>query len=503
MKGRLATGFADLVTRMWSDTNTALSPSELKELIAEKRPEFAGYQQHDAQEVLTFLLDGLHEDVNRAPYPRPIVEDPSSEGRSDAEVAAEAWTGNLRRNCSRIVDIFQFQVRSEITFPEVNGKSLKFDPMMYLSLPVPSPPHVLQVTVLLRRYPEAAPARRSFAIPKVSTFRDLEAQILEAFPPEPERAGGRCFAFANLYDKRVLRLFGRGQAVGEVRSYDTVWAFEVPLDEGEPDDHEFGYASVQRKTATQCTSSTCFTMFAPPLIFAFLPGKTTNEEVSERVLAHAERLKGFLRVGGLEAALATAQEPGEEGTSLGTEGEFQAEGRSLMLNFQGPEGWEGTALPEPEEASTTEAEAERPKGDLEVSLEDCLDAFTRLEELAQEDWVRCERTGRFERSRKKLDLWTAPDCLLVHLKRFGSEQLSGPLEKALPSESLFSHTPDLKPTISPLPPPPSPSLLRTVQSLSVAAHRFSNSNGLSHSALERERERESLHRASFAGLGEP
>merc|ERR1712013_635211 len=53
------------------------------------------------------------------------------------EIAAEAWTGNLSRNCSRIVDIFQFQVRSELSFPDVDFKSLKFDPMMYLSLPIP------------------------------------------------------------------------------------------------------------------------------------------------------------------------------------------------------------------------------------------------------------------------------------------------------------------------------------------------------------------------------
>ena len=28
-------------------------------------PQFSGYQQHDSQELLTFLLDGLHEDLNR------------------------------------------------------------------------------------------------------------------------------------------------------------------------------------------------------------------------------------------------------------------------------------------------------------------------------------------------------------------------------------------------------------------------------------------------------
>merc|ERR1711972_660510 len=107
------------------NSHNVVSPSDLKKLIGERWPEFAGYQQHDAQELLMFLLDGLHEDVNQVPYPRPIVEDPNSEGKDDVAVALEAWEGNLKRNQSRIVNLFQFQVRSEITFPDVSDRSLK------------------------------------------------------------------------------------------------------------------------------------------------------------------------------------------------------------------------------------------------------------------------------------------------------------------------------------------------------------------------------------------
>merc|ERR1719379_2082482 len=119
MDGRLVTGFADLLDMIWADTHRTVSPTKLKTLIGEKRPEFAGYQQHDAQELLTFLLDGLHEDTNRIGYPRPIVEAPTWEGKEDIQIAQEAWEGYLKRNSSRIVEVFQFQVRSEVTFPTV------------------------------------------------------------------------------------------------------------------------------------------------------------------------------------------------------------------------------------------------------------------------------------------------------------------------------------------------------------------------------------------------
>ena len=44
-------------------TSYTVSKVEVRNLISEKWSQFAGYRQHDAQELLMFLLDGLHEDV--------------------------------------------------------------------------------------------------------------------------------------------------------------------------------------------------------------------------------------------------------------------------------------------------------------------------------------------------------------------------------------------------------------------------------------------------------
>lgn len=45
-------------------------------------PQFSGYQQHDSQELLTFLLDGLHEDLNRIKQ-KPYIELQDASGRPD------------------------------------------------------------------------------------------------------------------------------------------------------------------------------------------------------------------------------------------------------------------------------------------------------------------------------------------------------------------------------------------------------------------------------------
>jgi ubiquitin carboxyl-terminal hydrolase 4/11/15 len=45
-------------------------------------PQFSGYQQQDSQELLAFLLDGLHEDLNRI-HKKPYIEQTDTEDRPD------------------------------------------------------------------------------------------------------------------------------------------------------------------------------------------------------------------------------------------------------------------------------------------------------------------------------------------------------------------------------------------------------------------------------------
>lgn len=56
--------------------------------IGKYAPRFNGFQQHDSQELLAFLLDGLHEDLNRV-HNKPYVELKDSDGREDEIVAKE------------------------------------------------------------------------------------------------------------------------------------------------------------------------------------------------------------------------------------------------------------------------------------------------------------------------------------------------------------------------------------------------------------------------------
>ncbi|CAI0419696.1 unnamed protein product [Linum tenue] len=137
MKGGLAVAFGDLLRKLWTPGSSSISPTIFKQRLATFAPQFSGYNQHDSQEFLAFLLDGLHEDLNRV-KDKPYIEGKDSEGRPDVEVAEECWQNHMARNDSIIVDISQGQYRSTLVCPICKKSSITFDPFMYLSLPLPS-----------------------------------------------------------------------------------------------------------------------------------------------------------------------------------------------------------------------------------------------------------------------------------------------------------------------------------------------------------------------------
>jgi ubiquitin C-terminal hydrolase len=60
-----------LMTQGSSSYDNTITPSELKMAVSHVAPQFSGYGQQDAQEFLRFLLDGIHEELNRVPKKPP------------------------------------------------------------------------------------------------------------------------------------------------------------------------------------------------------------------------------------------------------------------------------------------------------------------------------------------------------------------------------------------------------------------------------------------------
>ncbi|XP_069564463.1 ubiquitin carboxyl-terminal hydrolase 19 isoform X2 [Brachyistius frenatus] len=219
--GRLAIGFAVLLRALWKGTHHAFQPSKLKAIVASKASQFTGYAQHDAQEFMAFLLDGLHEDLNRIQN-KPYTETVDSDGRLDEVVAEEAWQRHKMRNDSFIVDLFQGQFKSKLVCPTCSKVSITFDPFLYLPVPLPQKQKVLSVFYFAKE-PHKKPIKFLVSVSKEnsSTTEVLES-ISRSVRVKPEN-----LRLAEVGKNRFQRMFLPSHSLDMVSSSDMLFCFEV------------------------------------------------------------------------------------------------------------------------------------------------------------------------------------------------------------------------------------------------------------------------------------
>jgi len=114
----------------------ALAPKSFKEAIGRLNKRFEGSDPVDAQELLSFLLSALSEDLN-------IVTDQDSAGSASAEDLSEQeaadvwWSKQLEREMSIVKALFTGQYKSVVTCLSCNRTSTSFEPSAFLQLPLP------------------------------------------------------------------------------------------------------------------------------------------------------------------------------------------------------------------------------------------------------------------------------------------------------------------------------------------------------------------------------
>ncbi|XP_061592825.1 ubiquitin carboxyl-terminal hydrolase 19 isoform X2 [Cololabis saira] len=219
--GRLAISFAVLLRALWKGTHHAFQPSKLKAIVASKASQFTGYAQHDAQEFMAFLLDGLHEDLNRIQN-KPYTETVDSDGRLDEVVAEEAWQRHKMRNDSFVVDLFQGQFKSKLVCPTCSKVSITFDPFLYLPVPLPQKQKVLSVFYFAKE-PHKKPVK--FLV-SVSKENSSTAEVLESVS-RSVRVKPENLRLAEVGKNRFQRVFLPSHSLDTVSPSDMLFCFEV------------------------------------------------------------------------------------------------------------------------------------------------------------------------------------------------------------------------------------------------------------------------------------
>nr|XP_039248536.1 ubiquitin carboxyl-terminal hydrolase 2-like isoform X1 [Styela clava] len=137
-KEKLVEAFSDIIRQIWhpSSGGSPISTSAFKSKIQKFSNRFSGYEQQDSQEFMRFLIEGLHEDVNKVTK-KHKDSIPNYDSLCDESKARKTWDFYLSKDNSFIVDLFMGQLRSSLKCEECGNVSTTFDPFWDLSLPIP------------------------------------------------------------------------------------------------------------------------------------------------------------------------------------------------------------------------------------------------------------------------------------------------------------------------------------------------------------------------------
>jgi len=132
---KLSSSFSKLLVKA-REGDTVNSPRYLKSQLSATVRQFRGRRQHDAQEFMRFLIDRMHDELNRVrrkPKYRELICD-----ELPLEEQSQTWADHYEEiDNSVMTDLFGGQLVSLVTCLSCGHKSATFDNFMDLSIEIP------------------------------------------------------------------------------------------------------------------------------------------------------------------------------------------------------------------------------------------------------------------------------------------------------------------------------------------------------------------------------
>ncbi|KAH9774864.1 ubiquitin carboxyl-terminal hydrolase 10 [Citrus sinensis] len=452
MHGELALAFGDLLRKLWSSGRAAVAPRAFKGKLARFAPQFSGYNQHDSQELLAFLLDGLHEDLNRVKQ-KPYIEMKDSGGRPDEEVANECWKNHKARNDSLIVDVFQGQYKSTLVCPVCSKVSITFDPFMYLTLPLPSTVTRTMTVTVFYANGSGLPMPFTVTLMKHGCCKDLILALSTACCLKIDEG----LLLAEVYNHQIFRFFENpAELISSIKDDEHIVAYRFDRKQGGKIKLEI-VNRWQEKSASDYLKGSERKLFGAPLVTYLeeehLSGADIDIAVSKLLSplrrtyssakAHGGKENGFLPevIDELSNSHNESVETAELEDLCSRELSFQLSLTDERISSCKPiqkdsilkpgkhikvlldwtdevhELYDPSYIKDLPVVHKTGFTVKKTRQEA-ISLFSCLDAFLTEEPLGPDDMWYCPQCKEHRQATKKLDLWMLPDVLVFHLKRF-------------------------------------------------------------------------------------
>ena len=143
--------FINLLIEKWVQEKKAIAPTKFKEVCGEYNETFKGFDQQDAHDFYTFLVDSLHEDTNiKTSYIKVEENENINENLTENELANEYWANTVRNNASYFYGLFMGQLKSTLICSECKKMKIKYEPFSSLELPIPEAKRIILEITLFR-----------------------------------------------------------------------------------------------------------------------------------------------------------------------------------------------------------------------------------------------------------------------------------------------------------------------------------------------------------------
>ncbi|XP_030638392.1 ubiquitin carboxyl-terminal hydrolase 43a [Chanos chanos] len=471
-RGEVTEQLALLVRALWTLDYTPQLSVEFKSIVSKYGSQFRGNSQHDALEFLLWLLDRVHEDANpstnnhnsktKAPAKGPV-------GTDDSPACGPANAQQPGTRHSFVQEHFQAQYRSSLTCPHCLKQSNTFDPFLCISLPIPlRQTRPLNVTLAFSTKGQRH-LRVGLAVPLFGSVSILRAMVAEEGKISPDQV-----ILAEIYPKGFQRSFSDDDDLTSIAESDIIYAFQAlpHLSRGGstrfsgyhhslPSSPYISGPEGQRLPSSGALSSEflnqggsskllllmCNTTgtgqqalrFGPP--FLMREDRSISwEQLQQNILSqiyylmlngsHAQNAAVLFKIRVVSGSTSSSYLSPQDSRPLC----HPAVDRALKLC--GPGGplhvklvieWEqklkeclfGNIQEEVvKDAESVRIQQQNHLQQHSCTLDECFQLYTKEEQLAPDDAWKCPHCKQLQQGMVKMSLWTLPDILILHLKRF-------------------------------------------------------------------------------------
>lgn len=439
-KGDVTEQLGLLLKCLWTEKYNSEISIDFKAIVGKHNNQYKGSSQHDSQEFLLWLLDRVHEDLTLPLPPQSKKKKQtksligSSRSQTDEELADIVKNG---LTSSFVSQLFQGLHRSSLSCPHCGRHSNTFDPYLCVSLPLPQKcQRPVYVTVVTLREPTQA-VTIGLSLSMYDSIRELR----EAVSSETG-IHANLIVLCELTRDGFYATYSNEQPLSDIPETCRVYAIEM-----HPEDQRATRESTTYETPTVQIlllhvekKSQSFERFCLPGVLQIsreADMKTLEREIlyqlgdAVKQEVFSQHLHSLFQLQIVDGSSRRTYLPPDVEMPLYTQTVDRV--LSMLGDEFGPQHlkliveWEReikeAVIQDDEEHNLEHASVDGVRSlaqhPVTVSLEECFELYTQEEKLAGEDAWLCPHCKKPQKgATKTLGLWSLPDVLVLHLKRF-------------------------------------------------------------------------------------